>query len=72
MKLLICRISLTFSLAALCSSSVLASAHRHGPTGGQNISADKALNSTNGAAFTPLGNIVITEGLADDFVNGSG
>src|SRR5262245_44587072 len=41
------------------------------PTGGNNLSADKALNSTNGAAFTALGNIVITEGLANDFAAGA-
>src|SRR3954470_6323321 len=41
------------------------------PTGGNNISADKAFNSTNGAAFTALGNIVITEGAATDFAAGN-
>src|SRR5213075_651862 len=41
------------------------------PTGGNNVSADKALNSTNGAAFTALGNIVITEGAATDFAAGN-
>ena len=42
------------------------------PTGGQNLPADRALNSTNGAAFTNLGNIVIAEGVNTDFVNGAG
>src|SRR6266581_7991434 len=42
------------------------------PTGGNNIPADKALNSTNGAGFTALGNIVITEGVNTDFANGTG
>src|SRR5258707_3747845 len=37
------------------------------PLGGNDISADKALNSTNGATFTALGNIVIAEGSANDF-----
>src|SRR4030095_16000240 len=41
------------------------------PAGGNNISADKALNSTNGAAFTALGSIVITEGAATDFAVGN-
>jgi len=41
------------------------------PTGGNNLSADKALNSTNGAAFTALGNIVITEGNSADFAVGN-
>src|SRR5204863_4075774 len=35
------------------------------------ISADKALNSTNGAAFSALSNIVITEGAASDFGAGA-
>src|SRR6266404_2328693 len=37
------------------------------PLGGNDISADKSLNSTNGAAFTALGNIVLAEGLTTDF-----
>ena len=41
------------------------------PTGGNNVSADKALNSTNGAAFTALGSIVITEGASTDFALGN-
>ncbi len=41
------------------------------PTGGQNISADKALTSTNGAGFTALGSIVLTEGSATDFTPGN-
>jgi hypothetical protein len=41
------------------------------PTGGNNVSADKAVNSTNGAAFTVLGNLVITEGAATDFAVGN-
>ena len=41
------------------------------PIGGNNISADKAVNSTNGAAFTPLGNIVLAEGASADFAPGT-
>src|SRR5438093_3999801 len=41
------------------------------PTGGNNIVADKALNSTNGAGFTALGDIVITEGATSDFPVGN-
>ena len=37
------------------------------PLGGNDISADKSLNSTNGAAFTALGNIVLAEGSTTDF-----
>jgi hypothetical protein len=54
-------------LAASSSPRLWANVNITSPTGGNNISADKALNSTNGAAFTALGNIVITEGVASDF-----
>src|SRR3974377_1375251 len=42
------------------------------PTGGNNIPADKAVNSTNGAGYTSLGSIVITEGSTIDFATGAG
>ena len=42
------------------------------PTGGNDVPADRAMNSTNGAAYTPLGDIVITEGSANDFAPGAG
>src|SRR5947208_11729871 len=41
------------------------------PSAGQGISADTAFNSTNGAGFSALGNIVITEGLITDFAPGT-
>src|SRR5437667_8030731 len=41
------------------------------PIGGNDVSADKCLNSTNGASFTALGNIVITEGATTDFAVGN-
>src|SRR5436309_6632662 len=57
---------------ALCTANVAEAAVTvTAPTGGNNISADKALNSTNGAAFTALGNIVITEGVNTDFADGT-
>src|SRR5437667_518044 len=57
---------------ALCTANVAQAAVTvTSPTGGNNISADKALNSTNGAAFTALGNIVITEGVNTDFADGT-
>jgi len=40
------------------------------PTGGNNISADKAVNSTNGAGFVALGSLVISEAAATDFESG--
>src|SRR5262249_39709249 len=36
------------------------------------ISADKAVNSTNGPGFTALGNLVINEGLTSDFQASAG
>src|SRR6185436_16792188 len=42
------------------------------PTGANSLSADTSANSTNGAAYSPLGDIVITEGAAADFASGTG
>src|SRR5437867_8430412 len=66
------RLGLVLGLIAFNSAQLLANVVITSPTGGNNMSADKALNSTNGAAFTALGNIVITEGLNTDFANGTG
>jgi hypothetical protein len=41
------------------------------PLGGNDISADKSLNSTNGAGFTALGSIVLTETMTSDFAVGN-
>src|SRR6266581_3052907 len=41
------------------------------PVGGNDVSADKCFNSTNGAAFTALGNIVLTEAVTTDFAVGN-
>src|SRR5437667_2190 len=41
------------------------------PLGGNDVSADKCLNSTNGAAFIALGNIVLTEAMTTDFAVGN-
>src|SRR2546427_7654236 len=65
------RLGLFLGLMAFSSPQLLANVVITSPTGGNNISADKALNSTNGAAFTALGNIVIAEGVNTDFGNGS-
>src|SRR5437879_4188103 len=65
-------ILLIVSGLALCAANITQAAVTvTAATGGNNISADKALNSTNGAAFTALGNIVITEGAASDFGAGA-
>lgn len=66
------RFGLMAGLYIFCSVRLLANVVITQPTGGQNISADKALTSTNGAAFTALGNIVIAEGASADFAAGAG
>src|SRR5881397_2161643 len=71
MKKTALRLCLFLGLMAFSSSQLLADVIITLPTGGNNIPADKALNSTNGAAFTALGNIVIAEGVNTDFANGS-
>src|SRR5688572_15462668 len=69
--------STSFRLSAFCalvicsSTRLLADVTVTEPIGGHNISADKALNSTNGTAFTSLGDIVINEGADTDFADGS-
>ena len=65
------RLSLVLGLIAFHSSQMRADVAITSPTGGKNVSADKALNSTNGAAFTALGSIVITEGASTDFAVGN-
>src|SRR5258705_5448 len=70
MKSLALRLSLALGLALLSSQQLMASVTITEPTGGEDISADKALNSTNGAAFTALGNILITESVGNDFAAG--
>jgi hypothetical protein len=71
MKTAVIRLGLILGLAAFNSQRLWADVTITEPSGGNNISADKALNSTSGAAFTALGNIVITEGDAADFDAGS-
>jgi len=41
------------------------------PVGGNDVSADKCLNSTNGAGFVALGSIVLTEVATTDFTAGN-
>src|SRR2546425_3043516 len=72
MKKTALRLGLFLGLMAFSTPQLLANVVITSPTGGNNIPADKALNSTNGAAFTALGNIVITEAVNTDFANGSG
>src|SRR5437867_5305648 len=72
MKKTALRLCLFLGLIAFSSPQLLANVVITSPTGGNNIPADKALNSTNGAAFTALGNLVIAEGVNTDFPNGTG
>ena len=65
------RIGLVLGLIAFGSAQLRADVTITSPVGGNNLPADKALNSTNGAAFSALGNIVITEGAATDFAAGN-
>ncbi len=71
MKTTALRLGLVLGFLMFGSPQLRAAVTVTSPTGGNNISADKALNSTNGAAFTALGNIVITEGAASDFAAGT-
>src|SRR5262245_13484398 len=71
MKISTIRLGLILGLVACNAPRVWANVTITSPTGGNNVSADKALNSTNGAAFTALGNIVITEGASTDFAAGN-
>src|SRR5881628_1079684 len=65
------RLGLVLGLIALHAPQLRADVVITSPTGGNNVSADKALNSTNGAAFTALGSIVITEGASTDWALGN-
>ena len=64
-------LGLVLGLVAFGGGNAFAAVTITTPTGGQNLTADRALNSTNGAAFTNLGNIVIAEGVNTDFANGA-
>ena len=71
MKTATIRLGLILGLIAIHTQTIRASVAITSATGGNNVPADKALNSTNGAGFTALGNIVITEGAATDFAAGN-
>ncbi len=66
------RVGRIWALVALCASRSLADVIITEPTGGNGVPADKSLNSTNGAGYTTLGDIVLTEGSTDDFAQGNG
>lgn len=60
------QLSLLLAAVAFHSPRLLADVKITEPVGGQNVSADKAQNSTNGAGFVVLGNIVLTEAVTTD------
>src|SRR5882724_1241250 len=64
-------VGLALALQVLLCPALFATATVTEPTGGQNISADKAVDSTSGATNTLLGSIVITEGAITDFAPGA-
>src|SRR2546428_8234491 len=65
------RLGLAVGLSVFYSLQLRADVTVTSPGAGQGISADTAFNSTNGSAFTALGNIVLTEGLTTDFAPGT-
>ena len=62
--------SLAFGLALLCCLDLFADVSITEPPGGNGIPTDKSFNSTNGAEFTALGDIVLIEQAANDFAEG--
>ena len=54
MKTTALRLGLFLALIGFSSPQLWANVNITSPTGGNNLSADKALNSTNGAAFTSI------------------
>src|SRR5260221_11195066 len=65
------RFGLTIGAFCVGSCPVLGDVLITEPQGGNYISADKSVNSTNGAGFTSLGNIVIAERATNDFAVGN-
>src|SRR5437868_11727718 len=65
------QLGLVLASVAVYSPRLLADVKGTEPVGGQNVSADKALNSTNGAAFVAVGSIVLTEAITTDFALGA-
>src|SRR5258708_3228738 len=64
------RFCLSLFLTAFSVSRLFADVAVTEPTGGNSVPTDVARNSTNGAAFVSLGNIVLTEGAKADFAVG--
>src|SRR5262249_20319400 len=71
MKITTIRLGLILGLVACNAPRMWANVTITSPTGGNNLSAGRARNSTIGAAFTTLGSIVITEVATTDFAAGN-
>src|SRR5260370_10747752 len=71
MKKFLLRLGMVVGLSVCICPRLLADVVVTQPTGGNNVPDDLAANSTNGAAFTALGDIVLTEGAAADFALGA-
>src|SRR6266404_7641518 len=67
MKKIIRPLALVLGFITLHSAQLLADVIITEPLGGNDVSADKCLNSINGAGFTALGNIVLAEAATTDF-----
>ena len=65
-------ITLGISLGLMSAANLRAGVIVTEPTGGNDVPADKSLNSTNGAGYTALGDIVLKEGSTGDFSAGNG
>src|SRR5882724_3912721 len=71
MKKIIRPLALLLGFITLHSAQLLADVIITEPLGGNDVSADKCLNSINGAGFTALGNIVLAEAATTDFGAGN-
>src|SRR6266404_5909647 len=65
-------VTLGISLGLMGAANLRADVIVTEPVGGNDVSTDKAVNSTNGAGYVALGNIVLTEGATSDFSPGNG
>src|SRR5438094_3494948 len=65
-------VTLGISLGLMSAANLRADVIVTEPIGGNDVSTDKAVNSTNGAGYVALGDIVLTEGATTDFALGNG
>src|SRR6266404_4104968 len=65
-------VTLGISLGLMGATKLRADVIVTEPILGNDVPTDKAVNSTNGAGYVPLGDIVLTEGATTDFAVGDG